>query len=260
MASAIARSPTFGMPPRGRRRLQRGALYVVLASVAVSAAMGAFALLIGGFWGDAGQPAGQLALRDRGERDRGRVWVRLGARAAGGWCRRPAWRSGSPASRCWSSGSGRSPRAIRSSARAARRWRSRSPPRHASLVSPFGLARRFRAAFAAAYGLNALLTALVVYAIWAEPDEGGFWRFTGTVAILVAAATIAIPVLHRLGPAAPSFQPAEAAAAAEAVEAAAALAARYCPRCGAGLERPGAGRCERCGAGFAVRFRAARSL
>ena len=126
---------------------------------------------------------------------------------------------------------------------------------HASLVSPFGLARRFRAAFAAAYGLNALLTAVVVYAIWAEPDEGGFWRFTGTVAILVAAATIAIPVLHRLGPAAP---PAKAAEAAEAVEAAAALEARYCPRCGAELERPGAGRCERCGAGFAVRFRAER--
>ena len=257
MASAIARSPTFGMPPRGRRRLQRGALYVVLASVAVSAAMGAFALLIGGFGETQGNllvsslsvtGASAIAVACGFAWERGRLGVVPPAGVALGIAGFALLVVGiwtEPEGYPFQRASG-TPLALAVAAT------------HASLVSPFGLARRFRAAFAAAYGLNALLTALVVYAIWAEPDEGGFWRFTGTVAILVAAATIAIPVLHRLGPAAPSFQPAEAAAAAEAVEAAAALAARYCPRCGAGLERPGAGRCERCGAGFAVRFRAAR--
>ena len=243
--AAIARSPTLGLPPHGRRRLQRVALYLVLASVAVSAAIDAFALLVGDF----GTTQTRLLASTLSVTGASAIAVACGF----AWKRRrlgavpPAGIAlgiagfGLLIVGIWTEPEGDAfPRGIGTLLALA------VAATHASVVSPFGLAPRFRWAFAAAYGLNALLTALVVYAIWGEPDGSGFWRLTGTVAILLAAATIAIPVLRRLGAAAPP------------VEAATALAARYCPRCGAQLERPGARQCERCGASFAVRFRAER--
>lgn len=45
------------------------------------------------------------------------------------------------------------------------------------------------------YGLATLLTILVV----AEVDSDGMWRFVAALAIVVAAITLVIPILHRLG-------------------------------------------------------------
>ena len=116
---------------------------------------------------------------------------------------------------------------------------------HACVVSPFGLVGRFRWVFGAAYALNALVTALVTIAIWSEPEGSGYWRFLGTVAILLAATTIAIPVLRRLGEGA---SPATEAAAVSSGGA-------YCPRCGEALSHEGDEDCPSCGASFAVEFR-----
>ena len=245
---ATARRPTFGLPPDGRRRLQRGALYVALGSVALSAVMGALALLVGEFGETqtrllvsalsvSGASAIAVACGFAWERGRlGAVPPAGIALGIAGFGLLIVWMWTEPEGDAFLRAIG----TLLAIAVAAT---------HASVVSPFGLAPRFRGAFAAAYGLNVMLTALVVYAIWAEPDDGGYWRLTGTMAILLTTATIAIPVLHRLGPAASPV---------EALAGAATLQARYCPRCGTELERPAAGACARCGAGFAVRFTAAR--
>jgi hypothetical protein len=241
IAPRLARSPTFGLPPRGRRVLQRGALYVVLASVAASALIAAFALLVGEF----GQTQGKLlssALSVTGasaialacgfawERRRLGVVPPLGIAlgvAGFGLMIVAIWAE--PDHEAW-------PKSIGTLLALA------AAATHASVVSPFGLAHRFRLAFAAAYGLNVLLTALVVYALWTEQDDTVFWRVTGTVAILLLASTIAIPVLRRLGAGAP------------AAEAAAGAPARFCPGCGEPLASPGADSCAACGARFEVRL------
>ena len=112
---------------------------------------------------------------------------------------------------------------------------------HASLISIFGLRRRYRAVPLATYALNALLTATTLLWIWWEPDwDDAFGRLYGALIVLVIAATIAIPVLRRLdGPV---------------VEAERSdTPVRFCPICGAVLDPPGAAACEVCGATFEVR-------
>jgi hypothetical protein len=115
---------------------------------------------------------------------------------------------------------------------------------HASLVGIFGVGRRYALAPIGAYALNALLTATSILWIWWEPDwDDAFGRWYGTLIVLLIAVTIAIPVLRRL----------------EGSEVAAARAgtlARFCPHCGAELEPEGASRCAACGAAFEVRVTA----
>ena len=111
---------------------------------------------------------------------------------------------------------------------------------HASLVSIFGLRRRYQAVPLATYALNALLTAATLVGIWWEDVwDDGFSRAYGVLVVLVIAATIAIPVLRRLdGP--------------ELDAGRSEVLARFCPICGAGLDLPGGGACEVCGATFDV--------
>lgn len=112
---------------------------------------------------------------------------------------------------------------------------------HASLVGLFGVGRRYRVAPAAAYALNAALTAILVYAVWWDPRwDYVFDRLVGVLCVLVVAVTIAIPLLRRL----------EGAARVSGAEA----SARFCPGCGAALDATGAGECEVCGARFQVQL------
>ena len=229
--------------PHGRLGLQRLALYVLIASVVVSAAMGVFALLVGEFEETQGKllvtslsvsGAGIVAMACGFAWERGQLGpfpllgigaglLGFGLLIAGMWVEiesEPYWRlTGS----------------LLVVAVAMM---------HASVVSPFGLAGRFRWVLAATYALNALLTALVVVAIWDEPEWSGYWRTMGTVAILLAAATIAIPVLRRLGEGAAVPARAEAPS-----------GATHCPRCGEPLARAGDEACVECGASFRVEFR-----
>ena len=69
---------------------------------------------------------------------------------------------------------------------------------YASLISLSDLRERQRPVTSSAYGLDALLAVLIVIAIWSEPGGEVFPRIIGVISILLAAATVSIPVLHRL--------------------------------------------------------------
>ena len=181
-----------GLSPEARTRLQRGALYVVLASVAVSAAIGTFALLVGEFGQTHGKLLGSslsvtgasaIALVCGFAWGRGRLGLvppaGIGFGIAGfGLLIVAIWAS--PDDEAW-------PRTIMTLLTIA------LSATHASIVSPFGLARRWGWVFGAAYGLNVALSVLIVIGVWSEPDNEFYGRVTGTVAILLTAATIAIP-------------------------------------------------------------------
>ena len=227
--------------PRG---LQRAALRALIASIVASAAMGVFALLVGEFEETQAKLLGTslsvsgasvIAMACGFAWARGRlgplppVGIALGVAGfalvvAGMWPEvesEPYWKSTGT---------------MLILAVAAT---------HASVISPFGLARRSRWVLWAAYGLNAIFAALYIIAIWSEPDDDRYWRVTAAVAILLAAATIAIPVLRRLGEGAPSeprTRPVEAT---------------HCPRCGRALAREGDEACPHCGARFHVEITAA---
>lgn len=113
---------------------------------------------------------------------------------------------------------------------------------HASLVGVVGTGGRGAPAAIAAYAFNATVTVMTIVAVWWDPPEAdAYWRLYGSLFVLLAAVTIAIPVLRRL----------EGATAEEShVEA----PARFCPNCGAALDPPGEWACEVCGATFEVRL------
>ena len=66
---------------------------------------------------------------------------------------------------------------------------------------------------------GAVLAALLLVAIWAEADSSGFGRVIGVFAVLVAAFSVVVPVMHRL-----DAVPARPTASAEEWQ--------FCPRCG----------------------------
>jgi len=86
----------------------------------------------------------------------------------------------------------------------------------------------------AGYGLACALAAAVALMVWLEADDELAWRWVGVLAVLLAAATIAVPVLHRT-----SGKEAQAPQ------------SRFCPACGAEAGSP----CPNCGARFHVEFR-----
>jgi hypothetical protein len=136
---------------------------------------------------------------------------------------------------------------------------------HASVLALARLAPRFRAAQPAASALAALVAALVLVQLWAEWSTAWFARGTGVVAVLLAAVTVAVPVLYRatraaavaaVAASAPGEQPSPAGPAVQAQ-------LRHCPACGGPLPTAAgtAGAdadtiCPACGAAFSVRFRA----
>jgi hypothetical protein len=116
---------------------------------------------------------------------------------------------------------------------------------HGSLLALAGLAGRFRWVLGAAIAAGLVLGAMVVSALWAEPDSEWFARALGVVAVLFAAFTVLVPIFHRASRA-------ELAAAGAPGE----VPVRYCPSCGHTLTAAADEEavCPSCGARFTVRF------
>jgi len=103
------------------------------------------------------------------------------------------------------------------------------------------LAPRYRWTFLAASGITLALALVSLGAIWFEVDSDAVGRIVGVLAVLSAAFVVTVPVLSR--------------ASRGEVEAAALEPAGYCPRCGRELaagERDGP--CPACGARFRVTY------
>jgi hypothetical protein len=108
---------------------------------------------------------------------------------------------------------------------------------HASLLSLAVLESRFRWVQWAAFGLDAALAGSLILFVWDAWTDESAERFIGVVSILLASATIAAPVLHRMSR----------------LPAAGVLAdALFCPSCGNGLQD--STQCLACGARFRVEF------
>lgn len=69
---------------------------------------------------------------------------------------------------------------------------------YASLVSLAVTQPKFTRIVRAAYVMVAVLSVIIVGAIWGESEDKNLLRVMGVIAILITAATITIPVLHRI--------------------------------------------------------------
>lgn len=69
---------------------------------------------------------------------------------------------------------------------------------YASLISLAIVQPKFANIVRVAYTLAAVLSVMIVAALWSEPDDENIMRVMGVIAILITAATITIPVLHRM--------------------------------------------------------------
>ena len=117
---------------------------------------------------------------------------------------------------------------------------------HASLLGVTRLAPRHAWSLPIALAINALLTVCLVAIVWeAWEDDEVTWRVLGVLSILFAAFTILVPVFQRMGR--------------DEIEAESRLARPdrvfFCPRCGTHLDVPtGPVRCEACGTEAEVRY------
>ncbi|MGL6278641.1 MAG: PHD finger domain-containing protein [Gaiella sp.] len=98
------------------------------------------------------------------------------------------------------------------------------------------LAARFRVVRTAAFLLLTTVVGLIVLALWIEPDTSWYARMIGVVGVLLAAATVSIPVLARVG-----------RASADVIEAIA-----FCPYCGGEVLPAATVCCSSCGRSFSV--------
>jgi hypothetical protein len=111
---------------------------------------------------------------------------------------------------------------------------------HYSLVMMAKLSRRFVIVKIGALAGNAAVSAIALYAIWAETFSDNLARATGAAIVLAAAFTVLVPVFQR--------QSGSQAGKPDRTS--------FCPNCGAFLNlEPGDGRCATCGARFRVEFR-----
>ncbi len=69
---------------------------------------------------------------------------------------------------------------------------------YVSLISLAVIHAKFINIVRTAYVLVAILAVMIAGAIWGEPEDKNLLRVMGTMAIVLTAATITIPVLHRL--------------------------------------------------------------
>ncbi len=69
---------------------------------------------------------------------------------------------------------------------------------YVSLVSLAVIRPEFTQIVHGAYVLTVILSAMIASAIWGEPGGDVFGRIIGVISILLAAATVSIPVLHRI--------------------------------------------------------------
>ncbi len=92
--------------------------------------------------------------------------------------------------------------------------------------------------------LAGLFATLLLLALWGELGGEGFWRFTGSIGVLVVAGSLLVPILARLSRA--RHEEARAGLGAQ---------ARYCPACGQGIqERADPLTCGACRRSFRVTF------
>ncbi len=121
---------------------------------------------------------------------------------------------------------------------------------HAGLLSRGRLVPRYRHVLTAAWLLAAVLVVMITILIWASDavEDDAYARVMGVVIVLLAAVTLAVPVLHR----ASRDELADETRSRTQIEA----AVRYCPSCGDNhlqLEDDQA-ECKNCGAQFTVGF------
>ena len=110
-----------------------------------------------------------------------------------------------------------------------------------SLLALGQLAPRYRATFWAAVALAAVLAIFGLDGLWSDTG-GDYFELVAVVAVLLAAFTVAVPVLHRMSR--------------EEERGPRGLRVRFCPSCGGALAGS-AGvrlRCPACGAAVSVRF------
>ena len=115
-----------------------------------------------------------------------------------------------------------------------------------SLVSLARLAPRFRWVMPVAVVLVMVLAGMFIPLLWETAQDAEWYgRSLGVVAVLTAAFTLLVPILHRAGRGELAREEAEAAV-------------RFCPRCGGRLservEADAGTACARCGARFTVSF------
>jgi hypothetical protein len=112
-----------------------------------------------------------------------------------------------------------------------------------SVLSLARLASRYRLVLTAAVALAFALGALIVGAMWGDPSGSWYPRLVGVVAVLLAAATLAVPILHRASRSEPAPAPAPAGV-------------RFCPSCGAPVALPASreSTCGSCGIRFRVDY------
>lgn len=112
---------------------------------------------------------------------------------------------------------------------------------HTCLLSISRLAPRFLWALAASIGTAYLLATLSTVMMWGELDNDGWWRALGVLGILYAAFSLLVPIFHRISCLEIDVPTAEVS---------------HCPACGAPLAAPVAvgrdARCTTCGAKFRV--------
>ena len=110
------------------------------------------------------------------------------------------------------------------------------------LVDAARVHRRHRWVVVASQMLIGFGGALLVAALWGEIGNEGFWRLTGVVLVLTAAAAVAVPILHRLADIPKEADPLHE------------RAVEHCPYCGASVHGPLASSltCASCGESFRV--------
>lgn len=112
---------------------------------------------------------------------------------------------------------------------------------HACLMALAKLAARHRWVQVSAYVIAFVLAWALIGMLWMDDPDEDLWRWIGVLAVLLAAATILVPVLQRMAGAD------ETQAGGHRV--------RHCPACGASLDHaPGRAECSQCGTGFRVEF------
>lgn len=119
---------------------------------------------------------------------------------------------------------------------------------YAALVTRAALTGAQRWAQWVAYAADALLALMVIAIVWSDGGGDIAARGIGVLAIVLASSTVLLPVFHRMSAQRPPA-PAEAGGAPD---------AGFCPRCAAPLATPAGGddalRCPSCGARFRVEY------
>ena len=120
---------------------------------------------------------------------------------------------------------------------------------HVCLLSLARLAARFTWARVAAFAAIFTLAVLIILSIYIEPTGDLGFRMIGSVAVVVAAFTIMIPIFHRLSREDLTVQPAHESGRQQL------WATISCPQCGAGHPNTSAETtCDRCGCRFVVKI------